>query len=186
MGRVIAVIPSRFASTRLPGKALLPMLGGEPMIAHVVRAALAASTVQRVLVATDHEGIAAAAEKAGAEAVMTDSALPSGTDRVAAALRLRADVAATADVVVNVQGDEPLVEPSAIDASARLLLSHPTADIATLSTPLPAALLLDPSKVKVVCGPPLHSEGLLPALEQLEQMRALEAGMAILVGERPA
>ena len=151
---VLAVIPARFASTRLPGKPLLPVLSGEPMIAHVVRAALAASSVRRVLVATDHAGIAKAAEAAGAESVMTDSAISTGTDRVAAALRLRADASAAADVVVNVQGDEPLVQPAAIDLAARLLLSNTTADMATLSAPLPSSeALLDPSKVKVVCGP---------------------------------
>ena len=149
-GSVLAVIPARFASTRLPGKPLLPVLSGEPMIAHVVRAALKASSVRRVLVATDHEAIAEAANAAGAESVMTDSALPTGTDRVAAAVRM---VAETADVIVNVQGDEPLVRPDAIDLSARLLLANPSAEMATLSAPLPSEALLDPSKVKVVCGP---------------------------------
>ena len=147
---VLAIIPSRFGSSRLPGKPLLPMLGGAPMIAHVVRAALAARSVNRVLVATDHEQIAAAAEHAGATAVMTDSEIATGTDRVAEALRL---TQATADVVVNVQGDEPLIEPHSIDLAARLLLARPSADVATLSAPLPHSALLDPSKVKVVCSP---------------------------------
>jgi len=150
MTRVLAVIPSRFGSSRLPGKPLLPMLGGAPMIAHVVRAALNARSVNRVLVATDHEEIAAAAERAGAEAVMTDSEIETGTDRVAAAMRI---TQASADVVVNVQGDEPLIEPQSIDLAAQLLIDRPSADIATLSAPLPLAALLDPSKVKVVCSP---------------------------------
>ena len=150
--KVLAVIPARFGSTRLPGKPLLPILGGEPMIAHVVRAALAATTVHKVLVATDHEGVAAAAARAGAHTVLTDGALPTGTDRVAAAMRL---TGSHADVVVNVQGDEPLVEPSAIDLVARLLLTHTAADIATLSAPLPNEALLDPNRVKVVRGAPL-------------------------------
>jgi 3-deoxy-manno-octulosonate cytidylyltransferase (CMP-KDO synthetase) len=158
MARVLAVIPSRYGSTRLPGKPLLPMLGGDPMIAHVVRRARAARTVDRVIVATDHEGIAAAAERAGAEAVMTDGAIGTGTDRVAEALRLSG---AAADIVVNVQGDEPLIEPRSIDLAARLLLTHEEADMATLSAPLPAAALLDPHKVKVVCSPmpqPPHAD----------------------------
>ena len=124
------------------------------MIAHVVKAALAARTVSNVLVATDHHAIASAAERAGAHAVMTDSALPTGTDRVAAAMRLSG---AHADVVVNVQGDEPLIEPSAIDLTARLLLTYAAADIATLSAPLPGSALLDFNKVKVVCGDPLEA-----------------------------
>lgn len=156
---VLAVIPARFASTRLPGKPLLPMLSGEPMIAHVVRQALSAASVRRVLVATDHVAIAEAAEAAGAEPVMTDSALPTGTDRVAAALRVRSDVAMATDVIVNVQGDEPLVQPAAIDLAARLLHQHPTADIATLGAPLPVEALLDAAKVKIVCGPPITSDG---------------------------
>lgn len=151
--RVLAVIPARFGSTRLPGKALIPVLGGEPMIVHVVRAALAARTVNQVLVATDHEEIAKAVEGVGAHAVMTDSGLPTGTDRVAAAMRL---TGASANVVVNVQGDEPLIEPSAIDLAAQLLLTHDAADIATLSSPIAHRDLLDPNKVKVVCGATLE------------------------------
>jgi len=153
MARVLAVIPARYGSSRLPGKPLLPILGGEPMIAHVVRAALAARTVNEVLVATDHQDVAKAAEAAGAHAVLTDSSLPTGTDRVAAAMRL---TGAHADVVVNVQGDEPLIEPEAIDLSARLLLRYAAADIATLSAPLPENALLDPNMVKVVVGDPLE------------------------------
>lgn len=124
------------------------------MIAHVVRQALAAVSVRHVIVATDHAEIAAAAAAAGAEPVMTESELPTGTDRVAAALRQFTE---TADVVVNVQGDEPLVQPSSIDLVAQLLLAHPDADIATLCAPLPPGALRDPSKVKVVCGPPVPS-----------------------------
>lgn len=147
--RVIAVIPARFASTRLPGKPLLPILGGEPMIVHTIRAALAAQTVAQVVVATDHDGIADAAERAGARAVLTDSAIPTGTDRVAAALR---EMGAETEVVVNVQGDEPLIQPSSIDLVANLLLDQPMADMATLSAPLLPDALLDPHKVKVVCN----------------------------------
>ena len=148
MNRVVAVIPARIGSTRLPGKPLL-RIGGAPMIEHVVRAATAAQLVQSVVVATDDDEIAQAATKAGAVAVMTASELPTGTDRVAAAARqLNID----ADVIVNVQGDEPLVDPAAIDLSAQMLLSHDAADIATISAPLPPDALLDPSKVKVVCG----------------------------------
>jgi 3-deoxy-manno-octulosonate cytidylyltransferase (CMP-KDO synthetase) len=145
----VVVIPSRFGSSRLPGKPLLRMLGGAPMIAHVVRAALGARSVSRVLVATDHEEIAVAAARAGAETVMTDKAIQTGTDRVAAAMRL---TQTSADIVVNVQGDEPLIEPESIDLAVRLLLEQPQADIATLSAPLPLSALLDPSKVKVVCS----------------------------------
>ena len=98
--RVLCVIPARFASTRLHGKPLLHV-DGAPMIAHVIRAARAAANVHEVLVATDHDAIARVARAEGVDAIMTDSALPSGTDRVAAALLQRCG--APADVVVNVQ-----------------------------------------------------------------------------------
>ena len=103
--RVLAVIPARFGSVRLPGKPLL-LLDGEPIISHVVRAAAAASSVYHVIVATDHAGIAAAARSAGAEAVMTASDLASGTDRVAAALRAMGGATDPSDIVVNVQARE--------------------------------------------------------------------------------
>ena len=97
--------------------------------------------------------------------MLTDSALPTGTDRVAAALRLRPSEAAAADVVVNVQGDEPLVQPEAIDLAASILLTHKAAEMATLSAPLPAGALQDASKVKVVCGPSLRNPQALDGVE---------------------
>jgi len=147
MQRVVVCIPARFGSQRLPGKPLR-LLDGSPMISHVVRAARGASLASEVLVATDHDEIAHAARSAGARAVMTPSALPSGTDRVHDAIE-RSGV--DADIVVNVQGDEPLLHPSAIDLAAQLLLQCPSAQMSTLSAPMAAAALLDPTKVKVVC-----------------------------------
>ena len=146
--RVLCVIPARFASTRLHGKPLLHV-DGAPMIAHVIRAARAAANVHEVLVATDHDAIARVARAEGVDAIMTDSALPSGTDRVAAALLQRCG--APADVVVNVQCDEPRVEPAAIELVSELLLRRQAADMSTLSAPLERAALLDPNRVKVVC-----------------------------------
>lgn len=102
MPRVLAVIPARFGSVRLPGKPLL-LLDGEPLIAHVVRAARSARTVHRVLVATDHPAIMQAARAVGADAVMTASELPSGTDRVAAAVHAIQTRVEPDDLVVNVQ-----------------------------------------------------------------------------------
>lgn len=147
LARIVVGIPARFGSQRLPGKPLR-MLDGSPMISHVVRAALASRRASQVIVATDHDEIAAVAEAAGARAVLTDSALPSGTDRVDAALT---SAGIPADIVVNVQGDEPLLEPAAIDAVADLLVDTPAAAMSTLSAALPRDALLDPSKVKVVC-----------------------------------
>lgn len=100
--KVFAAIPARFGSLRLPGKPLL-LLDGEPLITHVVKAARAAQIVHRVIVATDHLAIASAAHRAGAEAVMTDSSLPSGTDRVAAAMHKIGEDVGADDIIVNVQ-----------------------------------------------------------------------------------
>lgn len=101
----ICIIPARFASSRLPGKPLA-LIAGKPMIQWVYQQAARAENIDRVLVATDHPEIKQAVEAFGGEAVMTDPGLPSGTDRVAAAA-----AGTGADVIINLQGDEPLVEP---------------------------------------------------------------------------
>jgi len=144
---VVAVIPARFGSTRFPGKALAP-LWGRPMIAHVVEAARAAQRVGTVLVATDDERIAAAARQAGAEAVLTRADHPTGSDRIGEAIQ-----GGDWPVVLNVQGDEPLVPPAAIDRLVALLEQHPEAAASTLATPLAMAsdAHLSPHVVKVVC-----------------------------------
>jgi 3-deoxy-manno-octulosonate cytidylyltransferase (CMP-KDO synthetase) len=123
---VIAVIPARYASKRLPGKPLAD-IGGRPMIRHVVERTARASLVDRVIVAADDERVQAAVTAFGGEVVMTDPALPSGTDRCAAVARTVTE----ATIVVNVQGDEPLIEPEVIDASVRPLLDDATVSVAT-------------------------------------------------------
>jgi 3-deoxy-manno-octulosonate cytidylyltransferase (CMP-KDO synthetase) len=141
------VIPSRYASTRLPGKALLP-IAGKPMVQWVYERACASGAFE-VLIATDDERIARAAQLFGAEAVMTAAAHASGTDRVAEVARQRGW--AREDIVVNVQGDEPLIPPALIRQLAALLAAQPQADLATLATPVESlAELLDPNAVKVV------------------------------------
>jgi 3-deoxy-manno-octulosonate cytidylyltransferase (CMP-KDO synthetase) len=111
LGRVAVIIPARWGSQRFPGKALAD-LAGRPLVAHVVERARKARGVDLVAVATDDERIARAAELAGAKAVLTGPAA-TGTDRVAEAAR---KLQPSADVVVNLQGDEPLVEPEAVEA----------------------------------------------------------------------
>jgi 3-deoxy-manno-octulosonate cytidylyltransferase (CMP-KDO synthetase) len=145
------VIPARHASTRLPGKPLLD-LGGRTMIQRVVEQA-AASQAQLVLVATDDLRIAqAVTDPRGVQAsiaMMTDAALPSGTDRVAAVARERGWDDDT--IVVNVQGDEPFVPPRLIDQVAGLLADDRSAAVATLAAPIGALHeFLDPNVVKVV------------------------------------
>jgi len=220
---VVAAIPARYASTRFPGKPLAE-LAGEPMIAHVVRRARTASSVDHVLVATDDARIARAAEAAGAEAVMTGECA-SGTDRIAEAIRGRLEAW---DLVVNLQGDEPLLPAENIDALvAGMIATDPSVGIGTLCRPLPAGRRDDPNAVKVVRdahGRALYfSRSIVPyprdeaaaaplwrlhlgiycfrrpalevfvrlppsPLEQaegLEQLRALENGLAIVVLDAP-
>lgn len=151
--RALVVIPSRMGSTRLPAKALAD-IHGQPMIARVVQAALRSTDVERVYVATDHSAIGSAAEAAGASVLMTDAALPSGTDRVAAAVRQLDD---DAPLIVNVQGDEPMLAPSAISRVIRALRDDEAADMSTLGSPLMLADLLDLSRVKVAISPSMRA-----------------------------
>ena len=143
----LAVIPARFGSTRLPGKPLLE-IAGQPMIQHVYARA-ASSQAKRVLVATDDQRIADVVRGFGGECVMTASDHPTGTDRlaeVADLLGLSADA-----IVVNVQGDEPLLPASAIHQVASMLETHPEALIATLCEPIQdESEIDDPNQVKVV------------------------------------
>ncbi len=223
------VIPARFGSTRLPGKALLP-IHGKPLVQWVYERAAAAGA-REVLLATDDERIVSAARKFGAEALMTAATHPSGTDRIAEVARRRGWAAD--DIVINLQGDEPLMPPALIAQLAALLAAEPHADIGTLATPIDSvAELLDPNIVKVVtdtrgralyfsrapipwdrdgagagsaaqndCGGARRHCGIyayrvaallrlaqlpvapLEAREQLEQLRALEHGLVICVGE---
>ena len=141
------VIPARYASVRLPGKALLS-IAGKPMIQWVYERACASRAAQ-VLIATDDLLIVSAAHSFGAEALMTASTHTSGTDRIAEVARLRGW--ADSDIVVNVQGDEPVIPPALIDQVASVLESNPGAHIATLSTPVASiSELMDPNAVKVV------------------------------------
>jgi 3-deoxy-manno-octulosonate cytidylyltransferase (CMP-KDO synthetase) len=141
------VIPARYGSTRLPGKALLT-IGGKPMIQWVYERARA-SRASDVLIATDDLLIVSAAHSFGAVTVMTAHTHESGTDRIAEVARIQRW--AESDIVVNVQGDEPVIPPALIDQVASLLDSHPSAQIATLATPITSlAELMDPNAVKVV------------------------------------
>jgi 3-deoxy-manno-octulosonate cytidylyltransferase (CMP-KDO synthetase) len=143
----IVVIPARYASTRLPGK-VLKDIAGKPMIQWVHRQA-SQSGASRVIVATDDERIAAACRRFGADVELTAAAHASGTDRIAEVARRRAWD--ERQIVVNVQGDEPLVPPASIAQAARLLAAHDAAAIATLTVPLADAVRFeDRNVVKVV------------------------------------
>jgi 3-deoxy-manno-octulosonate cytidylyltransferase (CMP-KDO synthetase) len=141
------VIPARYASARLPGKALLT-IAGKPMVQWVYERAVQ-SRAAEVLIATDDLLIVSAAHSFGAETVMTGTSHTSGTDRIAEVARLRRWP--ERDIVVNVQGDEPLIPPALIEQVATLLEANSGADVATLAAPiLSLQEFLDPNAVKVV------------------------------------
>lgn len=144
---VLVAIPARYGSTRFPGKPLAPILG-RPMIAWVVDAARGARWADAVAVVTDREEIAAAAREAGARAVVSAREAASGSDRIAHLLETDPE-AARATVIVNLQGDEPALEPAAVDR-AIALLEEARLDVATLvRAPRKEESLDDPALVKV-------------------------------------
>jgi 3-deoxy-manno-octulosonate cytidylyltransferase (CMP-KDO synthetase) len=140
------VIPARYASTRLPGKPLLRQTG-KYLVQHVYERACQAKRANLVLVATDDPRIVSAVESFGGQVVRTRRDHPSGTDRVA-------EVAGQldAELILNLQGDEPLIDPAALDLLFELLIQHPDCDMATLATPLHSPeQWRNPNCVKVVC-----------------------------------
>ena len=144
-GGVVAIIPARYQSSRLPGKALAD-IGGKPMIEHVYRRTAAATSITSVIVATDDERILEAVRGFGGVACMTSPDHRSGTDRLA-------EVAAelTCDIVVNVQGDEPLIEPVMIDEAIEPLLEDPMVVMSTLRRRIEdPADIQNPNVTKVV------------------------------------
>lgn len=144
--KVYGIIPSRFGSSRFPGKPLA-ILAGKPLVAWVVDAVKKATTLDEVIVATDDERIAAAVQQYGGRAVMTPSELPSGTDRIAVAAGDFADD----DILVNIQGDEPLIDPKLIDELVAKLKGDERWSMATAVTPIKSAAdLAAKTVVKVV------------------------------------
>lgn len=215
---MIAVIPSRYASTRLPGKPLVDICG-KPMVQHVYERVRRVSLFDEVLVATDNERIANVVEAFGGAACMTSPDCPSGSDRLIEVAKSH-----PADVYVNVQGDEPLVEPASIEKLARAMLDDPSLQMGTLCYPISAEQAQNPNLVKVVRAhngnalyfsrspiPFPRSGGIAPQYfghlgmyayrreflmnfgslpysplentEKLEQLRVLQAGIAIRVLE---
>ena len=141
------VIPARYASTRLPAKPLLD-LGGKPMVARVAERAVQ-SGADEIWVATDHAGVLDAARQHGLSALLTRADHPSGTDRLAEVVEQRGWSDDT--LIVNVQGDEPLIDPQLITQTARQL-AESGADIATVAHPITTAIdFFNPNIVKVVC-----------------------------------
>ncbi len=215
---IIAVIPSRYASTRLPGKPLADICG-KPMVQHVYERVRNVDLFDEVIVATDDKRIMDTVASFGGSACMTSENCPSGSDRL-----IEVAKAHSADIYVNVQGDEPLVEPSSIEKLARAMLDDPFLQMGTLCYPISAEQAQNPNLVKVVRAhngnalyfsrspvPFSRAGGIAPKYfghlgmyayrhdflmnfgslpysalentEKLEQLRALEAGIAIRVLE---
>ena len=142
---ILGVIPARYASSRFPGKALVP-IAGKTMLQHVWERASQARYLTNVVIATDDERIRAAAQKFSAKVLITRDDHLSGTDRVAEAAS-----ASSAEIIVNIQGDEPMIDPAAIDAAVLGILDRPETPMATLRTRIfRAADAADPNVVKVV------------------------------------
>jgi 3-deoxy-D-manno-octulosonate 8-phosphate phosphatase (KDO 8-P phosphatase) len=207
----LIVIPARWGSTRLPGKPL-QLLAGQPLIAWVVQAALRSRLASSVVVATDHPQIVEAAHQAGAEAVLTSTGHRNGTERL-----LEVSERYPADCYINLQGDEPLIDPADLDRLIEALQvgDGEATDVVSLRHPISAEQALEPARVKVVCaadGRALYfsraavpwgateywqhvgvygfAQSSLPRIaqlapapletsENLEQLRWLEAGLAI-------
>lgn len=143
----VAIIPARLASTRLAEKVLLAETG-TPLVQHAVERARLASSISEVIVAADDHRIVDAVEPFGTRAVLTSAEHPNGTSRLAEAAELLGLDAS--EIVVNVQGDEPELDPGSIDAAVAQL-ERTGADIATVATPMDATEADDPNIVKVVC-----------------------------------
>jgi 3-deoxy-manno-octulosonate cytidylyltransferase (CMP-KDO synthetase) len=145
MMNVLCVIPARYASTRLPGKPLV-LIAGKPMIRRVYERACMALLPDKVVVATDDVRVLQAVEGFGGQAILTSAQHVSGTDRLAEAVQHIPQ----AEIIVNVQGDEPMIPPEVIDRLARALLQEPDLQMATLKVVMPEADYHNPAAVKVV------------------------------------
>jgi 3-deoxy-manno-octulosonate cytidylyltransferase (CMP-KDO synthetase) len=175
--KAVAVIPARYSSTRLPGKPLLD-IAGKPLVVWVAERARAASSISRTIVATDDPRIADAVSAAGFDAVITRADHLSGTDRIA-------EVAhnLSADIIVNVQGDEPLIDPETINRAVNALIEDSNAQISTTCEPFTeAADVLNPSVVKVTFDEKGYatafSRNPIPFPKGVEQYGSLEAALA--------
>ncbi len=160
----VGVIPARYSASRFPGKCLAP-IAGVPMVQRVWEGASSAKSLRGVIVATDDERIAKACAEFGAEVAMTDPKHRTGTDRLA-----EVAVGLEDEIVVNVQGDEPLISGEVIDAAVQVLLEAPDVPMSTVVHPAEADALDDPNRVKVVLdrgGDALYfSRSRIPALRE--------------------
>lgn len=145
--KAVAIIPARYNSTRFPGKPLVDIMG-KPMIQHVWEKAVRAKEIEKVIVATDDKKVYNAVKSFGGEVVLTSREHATGTDRIAEVVK---GISPGVDIIVNVQGDEPLIEPDMIDQVTKILISEPDASIGTLCRRIDKLdEAKDPNIVKVV------------------------------------
>jgi 3-deoxy-manno-octulosonate cytidylyltransferase (CMP-KDO synthetase) len=172
---ILGVLPSRWGSTRFPGKPL-HLIAGKPLIQHVWERCQKCSKLDEILVATDDERIMRAVAAFGGKAVMTSPDHLTGTDRIAEALR----AVPQATHIVNIQGDEPLIDPALIDELAETMANDPTLDMATAANPLDPAdpAVNDPNVVKVVTA--LDGRALYFSRSPLPYFRNAVAGLPVL------
>lgn len=143
--KVIGVIPARYGSTRFPGKPIA-LIAGKPLLQWVIEAAKKSNLINKIIVATDDERILKLAKKCDVEAVMTDSELPSGTDRIWAAVKNE-----QFDIALNIQGDEPLLTGEVLDTLVQSMIKNPNSEMATLGHPFQSQKDMEnPNVVKIL------------------------------------
>lgn len=171
----VGILPARWGSSRFPGKPLHP-IAGKPLIRHVWERCKKCTRLDDLVIATDDERIFAAASDFGAKVVMTSPDHPTGTDRLAEALGFLPG----AEIVINIQGDEPLVDPGLVDALAAAMAADPGLDMATAANPLDPAdpAVADPNVVKVVTA--LDGRALYFSRSPLPYFRNPVGGLPVL------
>lgn len=172
---ITGILPARWGSSRFPGKPLHP-IAGKPLIQHVWERCRRCSRLDSLVIATDDERIFGTAEGFGARALMTSPDHPTGTDRLAEAIGLLPET----DIVINIQGDEPLINPALIDELAAGMAADPALDMATAATPLDPedSAVADPNVVKVVTG--LDGRALYFSRSPLPYFRNAVEGLSVL------
>lgn len=142
--KAVGVIPARYGSTRFPGKPLVKLLN-KPLLQWVIERSRNAKKLSQIIVATDDQSIADLARQVGAEAIMTDPNLPSGSDRVWKAIEEK-----NIDVVLNIQGDEPLIRGEVLDQLVEVFEQDPNIEMATLGRPMTDEALVSPNTAKIL------------------------------------
>ena len=151
MSKVVAVIPVRYGAQRFPGKPLAKILG-KPMVQWVIEGVSQSQNLDALVVATDHSEIAAVVESLGVEVIMTDSDLPTGSDRVWQAVKDRSE-----DLILNIQGDEPLIQGALIDEMVFAMKKNTDWEMLTLGRPMSADSLSSPNTAKIVLNHKGHA-----------------------------